>query len=167
MPQFLTIRKNNLSISEDNIDWVVGDNTIVFPEPFADTLYTLDVHSGDVGVTVKEKPGTRTQTGVEVTVTGGTTDSGYYYVEGKSDEYGTDSWDEGYRQRGTKKLLVAGENTITFQTNFRDTTYTFTGQLMEDGKVYPVPGSKQKGQIKVYSIDDYDAFDWVAFGIKE
>lgn len=165
MPRVLTILNNNASESEDNISWPAGDSPIVFERPFANTNYTLDVHCGDAGVTVKEKPGTRTVTGVTVTVTGGSTTTGYFYVEGLSDEYVIDGVEDRHTRRG-KMSLIEGENTVHFGAIFRDTEYMFTPQV-RDEQIYEIKTGRQKDRTKVYSASVVSDFRWIVHGIRE
>jgi len=90
MPSVTVISGNNIVQVVSHNAWVVGDNPIVFPKPFSDITYAFVPTISDIlGVTVKEKVGSRTKTGIVVTVTGSATGLGCYVVAGPSDTFPT------------------------------------------------------------------------------
>lgn len=85
MSSTISILRGVLRQTKDQISWVIGENPVVFQEPYVSaSTYVADVDAPDAVVSIK--PGSRTATGF-IVLSDAETDEGFYQVEGPTDDF--------------------------------------------------------------------------------
>jgi hypothetical protein len=164
MPDLWIVSNGKMIQSEDHLTWQIGENEVIFEEPFADINYTFHPDApGDV--VVHEVIGSRSVGGLLVSLDIGTME-GNYIAKGLTNEYRSTTMVTqglGLIQHGSQ-ALTAGRNTITFPEEFADTTYTF--QPSANAVFWTIDmSSKTTTSIDIIMADDDPDFTYEAIGV--